>query len=105
MIVMETWKQLSNFSSKKQKEKRKRKAKWCPRALDDLIDIIVSSNSYKKKLTFTSTKNQRNGELYREILKEVKATASARGDKTSISLLISCEASSQNVSSCVSKQP
>ena len=51
------------------KKKPGRKAKWCPQALDDLIDIIVSN-----------TKNQRNGELYGEILKEGKARASARGE-------------------------
>ena len=27
------------------KKKPGRKAKWCPRALDELIDMIVSSNS------------------------------------------------------------
>ena len=64
----------------KKKKKPGRKAKWCSRALDDLIDIIVSNSSYKKKLIFTNTKNQRNGELYGEILKEVKARASARGE-------------------------
>ena len=62
------------------KKKPGRKAKWCPQALDDLIDIIVSNSSYRKKLIFTNTKNQRNGELYGEILKEVKARASARGE-------------------------
>lgn len=68
------------------KKKPGRKAKWCPRVLDDLIDIIVSSNSYKKKLIFTNTKNQRNGELYGEILKEVKARASARGENFNFSV-------------------
>ena len=62
------------------KKKPGRKAKWCPQALDDLIDIIVSNTSYREKLIFTNTKNQRNGELYGEILKEVKARASARGE-------------------------
>ena len=67
--------------AKGNKEKKPgRKAKWCPRALDELINMIVSSNTYKKKLIFTNTKNQRNGELYGEILKEVKATVSARGE-------------------------
>lgn len=62
------------------KKKPGRKAKWCPWALDELIDMIVSSNSCKKKLIVTNTKNQRNGELYGEILKEDKPTASARGE-------------------------
>ena len=71
---------LKQKANGKKKKKPGRKAKWCPRALDDLIDIIVSNSSYKKKLIFTNTKNQRNGELYGEILKEVKARASARGE-------------------------
>lgn len=80
--VLET--HLANFSSKKQTEKRKRNLVGKPSGVhghsDDLIDTIVSNNSYKKKLIFTNTKNQRNGELYEEILKEVKARASARGE-------------------------
>ena len=71
------------FFKKAKGNKKKKpgwKAKWCPRALDELIDMIVSSNSYKKKLIVTNTKNQRNGELYGEILKEVKPTASARDE-------------------------
>ena len=40
----------------------------------------MSNSSYKNKLVFTNTKNQRNRELYGEILKEVKARASARGE-------------------------
>ena len=80
MKVMETWKHIANVSSKNKTKKLKkpgRKAKWCPRALDDLIDIIVSNSSYKNKHVFTNSKNQRNGELYREILQEVKARASS----------------------------
>ena len=74
---METFRKQLNG---KKKKKPGRKAKWCSWALDDLIDIIVSNSSYKKKLIFTNTKNQRNGELYGEILKELKARASARGE-------------------------
>lgn len=68
------------------KKKPGRKDKWCPQALDDLIDIIVSNSSYKKKLIFTNTKNQRNGELYGEILKEGKARASAKGEHFNFSV-------------------
>ena len=78
---LETSRRLFFKKGKGNKEKKPCwKAKWCPRALDELINMIVSSNSYKKKLIFTNTKNQRNGELYGEILKEVKATVSARGE-------------------------
>ena len=66
--------------NRKKKKKPGQKAKCCSWALDDLLDIIVSNSSYKKKLIFTNTKNQRNGELCGEILKELKARASARGE-------------------------
>ena len=77
------------FMKKANGQKKKKpgwKAKWCPQALDDLIDIIVSNSSYKKKLIFTNTKNQRNGELYGEILKEGKARASAKGEHFNFSV-------------------
>ena len=38
------------------KKKPGRKAKWCPRALDELIDMIVSSNSYKRNLLLETQK-------------------------------------------------
>lgn len=76
---LETSHRLFFEKAKGNKEKKPgRKAKWCPRALDELITMIVSSNSYKNKLIFTNTKNQRSRELYGEILKELKATVSAR---------------------------
>lgn len=76
---LETSRRLFFEKAKGNKEKKPgRKAKWCPRALDELITMIVSSNSYKNKLIFTNTKNQRSRELYGEILKELKATVSAR---------------------------
>ena len=78
---LETSRRLFFEKAKGNKEKKPgRKAKWCPWALDELINMIVSSNSSKKKLIFTNTKKRRNGELYGEILKEVKATVSARGE-------------------------
>ena len=47
---------------------------------------MVSNSSYKKKLIFPNTKKQRNGELYGEVLKEVKARASARGEHFNFSV-------------------
>ena len=40
---------------------------------------MVSNTYYKRKLIFTNTKCQRNGEIYAEILTELKRRASARG--------------------------
>ena len=65
---------------KKKKAKAGRQSAWKAEEVDDFIDIVVSSSYYKKKLIFTNTKNQRNGEIYQNILKEMKERASARGD-------------------------
>ena len=56
------------------------KPRWCPKSLDDLIDIVVNSTEYKTKLIFTNTKNHKSGPSYAKIL-ELKARASARGDE------------------------
>ena len=49
--------------TKKAKSKSKRKSgrrpKWNNDDVDDMVDIIVNSDYYKRKLIFTNTKNQR----------------------------------------------
>ena len=57
------------FFKKAKGNKKKKpggKAKWCPRALNDLIDIIVSSNSYKKKIIFTNKKSKKWRAVWRD---------------------------------------
>ncbi|XP_068694637.1 uncharacterized protein [Montipora foliosa] len=71
---------------RKTNKKPGRKPRWCPKSLDDLIDIIVNSTNYKTKLIFTNTKNQKNGPIYVKILEELEARASARGDKLSFTV-------------------
>ena len=51
------------------KKKSGLKSKWPAKALDDFIDIVVSSNSYKKILIFTNSKNQKTGPIYEKIWK------------------------------------
>ncbi|XP_022803092.1 uncharacterized protein LOC111340500 [Stylophora pistillata] len=63
-----------------------RKPRWCPKSLDNFVDIVVSSNEFKNKLIFTNTKNQRNGPIVVKILDESKERASARGDKFTMSV-------------------
>ena len=57
--------------TKKAKSKSKRKSdrrpKWNNDDVDDRIDIVVNSDYYKRKLIFTNTKNQQNGEIYGQI--------------------------------------
>lgn len=49
------------------KKESARKSKWSEKVLDDFIDIVASSNSYKIKLIFTNCKNQKNGPIYEDI--------------------------------------
>lgn len=49
--------------------------------LNDFIDIIVSSEYYKKKLIFMNTKMQRNGEIYTGILEELEKRCAKRNEK------------------------
>lgn len=65
----------------RKKKKRGRKAKWSQASLDDLVDIIISSEYYKKKLIFTNQKNQRNGEIYEKVLANLKKRAASRGEE------------------------
>lgn len=62
------------------KKKPGRKPRWCLKALDDFVDIVVNNNLYKTRLIFTNTKNQSNGVIYEKILRELKERASVRGE-------------------------
>ena len=66
------------FTKKKGKKKTGRKTQWSGSLLSDMIDVIVSSENYKRKLIFTNTKNQKNGEIYGKVLDELKIRASSR---------------------------
>lgn len=63
------------------KKKSGRRSKWPEKALDDLIDIVVSNSNFKTKLIFTNSKNQRNGSIYEKVSEELKARASSRGEE------------------------
>ena len=61
-------------SSTKKNRKKKRKGQrsvWEERHVNDLVDVICSSEYYKKKLIFTNTKNSKNAEIYANVLKKV----------------------------------
>ena len=70
---------LSNFAKKRVK-KPGRKAAWHESTLNDLVDIVVSSEYFRKRLIFHNTKNQKNSELYSRILKELKDRAATRDE-------------------------
>ena len=68
--------------SKGKKKKSGRKSPWRSEDIDDFIDIVVSNTYYKRKLIFTNTKCQRNGEIYAEILTELKKKGKLLGVKS-----------------------
>lgn len=69
--------------AKKRIKKPGRKAKWHESTLNDVVDIVVSSEYFRKRLIFQNTKNQKNSELYARILKELKERAAKRDEEIS----------------------
>ena len=64
---------------KKVSKKKGQKSMWKPEEVNDLVDVIISKEYYKKNLIFTKTKNQKNGQIYANIAKELQERAAARG--------------------------
>ena len=46
--------------------------------INDMVDIIINDENYKRKLIFTNVKNQKNGNIYSKILEEMKKRSSLR---------------------------
>ena len=65
---------------KKGSKKKGRKSMWKPEEVDDLVDVIISKEYYKKNLIFTNTKSQKIGQIYANIAKESQERAAARGE-------------------------
>lgn len=61
----------SEVCSVKRKKRKGRRSVWEERHINDLVDVICSSEYYKKKLIFTNTKNSKNAEIYGNVLKEL----------------------------------
>lgn len=68
-------------SQKCSKNKSGRKAKWSQSLLGDLVDIVISNDYYKNKLILTNTKNQKNGEIHKKVLVELKERAAVRNEE------------------------
>ncbi|CAH3192536.1 unnamed protein product [Porites evermanni] len=68
-------------SQKCSKNKSGRKAKWSQSLLGDLVDIVISYDYYKNKFILTNTKNQKNGEIYKKVLVELKERAAVRNEE------------------------
>ena len=61
------------------KKKAGRTSRWSQELVDDLIDIIVSNEQYKRKLIFMNTKFQQNGVIYGKVCEELKQRCAVRG--------------------------
>ena len=72
----------NDFNAKKEKSTGKKggpKSLWTTEMLDDLVDIIVSNERYKRKLIFTNCPTTSNAVVYQEIVKEMQRRYSQRG--------------------------
>lgn len=73
------------FEKPKRKTARKskgRKGNWKESHIDDMIDIIVNNEKYKKRLIFTNVKKQKNTEVYDSILNEIKERYAGRNPES-----------------------
>ena len=68
------------ISKGKQKAKGRagRKSQWPEAVLNDLIDVILNNETYKRRLILTNTKNSTNSEIYQAVIEEVKSRCDER---------------------------
>lgn len=65
--------------AKKKGAKRGPRGLWKQDLVDDLVDIVITNDYYKKKLIFVNTKTQQNGKVYEKVLKELKSRSEGKG--------------------------
>lgn len=65
--------------AKKKGAKRGPRGLWKQYLVDDLVDIVITNDYYKKKLIFVNTKTQQNGKVYEKVLKELKSRSEGKG--------------------------
>ena len=58
--------------SKPQSKRAGRKAQWLDNHVADMIDVICSDEYFKKKSLFTNSKHSKNGEVYSQVLEEIR---------------------------------
>ena len=64
--------------AKKKGAKRGPRGLWKQDLVDDLVDIVITNDYYKKKLIFVNTKTQQNGKVYEKVLKELKSRSDGK---------------------------
>ena len=76
----------TNFLARK-KMRTGRKINWPETLLNDIINIIVTSVYFKKRLIFQSNKIQKNAEIYGKDLKMLTSRAHARDESVKFTII------------------
>ena len=63
---------LSSKNNKNGMKKSGRRSLWTSKHIDDMVDIIVNSENYKKNLIFMNNRRSTNTEIYNNVLKQIK---------------------------------
>ena len=58
--------------TRKDAKKNTGRSLWCSEHLDDMIDVIVNNENFKRKLIFTNNKRATNAEVYQQVLNHLK---------------------------------
>jgi len=69
----------SSETSRAKKKKAGRRSSWKEEDVVDMVDIVCSSDHYKRKILFTNSKNTRNNDVYNRLLKDLQERVVARG--------------------------
>ncbi|CAB3983910.1 Hypothetical predicted protein [Paramuricea clavata] len=60
------------LNAKSKRKNNGRRSLWKSEYVDDMVDIITSSENFKRKLMFTNNKRATNGEVYSQVLEQIK---------------------------------
>lgn len=60
-------------NSGKRKRRAGRKSTWRDVELDELTDVICSSDIFKRDILFTNSKNRKNGNIYEKVIENLSA--------------------------------
>ena len=77
---------LSVLPKKQIKKKPGRMAEWPDTLLNDLVDIIVNNDYFKRKLIFTNSRNQKNTKVYQRVLVKLRICAAERDEECSFTV-------------------
>ena len=74
--------------SQRKKKVKRDKARWTPRKVADMVDIVVNNEDFKRKLIFTNTPNATNSQIYEEIINCLKERSAGDQDVKPLSRVV-----------------